>query len=166
MKTNRLTFSEFIRSTWRAGLAALLLLLLTGCVAVFPVPSSEKTYGKIITPQAVKFIVPGQTTRDEVVARLGDQFRDSLRQPVLAYSWEKPAADLVWFAVSTENGGGGHLERSYWRAFFVAFDSGGRVRRTEFVRLSGKKSLDEQLEDWAQRHDAASTIGNNPRNSK
>jgi hypothetical protein len=34
------------------------------------------------------------------------------------------------------------------------------------MHLSGKKSLDEQLEDWAQRHGAASTIGNNPRNSK
>jgi hypothetical protein len=166
MKTHRSTFSEFIPSIWPAGLATLLLLLLTGCVAVFPVPSSEKTHGKIITPQAVKFIVPGQTTRDEVVARLGDEFRDSLRQPVLAYSWEKPAADLVWFAVSTESGGGGHFERSYWRAFFVAFDSGGRVWRTEFVRLSGKRTLDEQLEDWAQRHGTDAAIRNNMGNSK
>ena len=110
--------------------------------------------------------MPGQTMREEVVTRLGDQFRDSPRLPVLAYSWEKPAADLVWVIVSTESRGGGHIERSHWRAFFVEFDSGGRVRRTEFMHLSGKKSLDEQLEDWAQRHGAASTIGNNPRNSK
>ena len=166
MKTNPSKFAGFTRLAWPAGLAASLLWLLTGCVAVFPVPSSEKTYGKIITPQEVKFIVPGQTTRAEVMARLGDQFRDSPRLPVLAYAWEKPAADLVWVIVSTESGGGGHIERSHWRAFFVEFDSAGRVRRTEFMHLSGKKSLDEQLEDWSQRQGAASTIGNNPRNSE
>lgn len=147
-------------------MAWLIAGLLTGCIAVFPVPSSEKTHGKIITPKEVKFVVPGQTTREEVVARLGEQFRDSPRLPVLAYSWEKPAADLVWVVVSTESGCGGHFERSHWRAFFVAFDSGGRVRRTEYVRLSGEKSLDEQLEDWAQRNGVVSTIGQNSRVSK
>jgi hypothetical protein len=160
----------FIRSAGRTVLAVSLLVVLTGCVAVVPVPSSDKIHGKIITSKEVKFIVPGQTTRAEVMARLGDQFRDSPRLPVLAYAWEKPAVGIMWgFLLAGpdfEFHRGGYSERSDWRAFFVEFDSGGRVRHTEFVRLSGKKSLDEQLEDWAQRQGAASTIGNNPRNSE
>jgi hypothetical protein len=170
MKKCRSKITGFIRSAGRAGLAVSLLVGLTGCIAVVPVPSSEKIHGKIITPKEVKFIVPGQTTRAEVMARLGEQFRDSPRQPVLAYSWEKPAVGVMWgFLLAGpdfEFHRGGYSERSYWRAFFVEFDSGERVRRTEFKHLSGKKSLDEQLEDWAKRHGAASTIGNNVHNTK
>jgi len=127
------------------------VLLLTGCVGVMPIPPSrnQRACGKVITPEQVKFIVPCQTARAEVIARLGDQFRESPRLPVLAYSWEKPAATLAWWIVSMESGGGGHVERSHWRAFFVKFDADGRAANTKFVSLSQHRSLDEQLEDWA-----------------
>ena len=46
-------------------------------------------------------------------------------------------------------GGGNYHENSHWCAFFVEFESGDRVRRAEFVHLSHRKSLDEQLENWA-----------------
>jgi|GEM_PF-1039548 len=128
-----------------------LSVLLTGCAGIMPAPSHEQTYGKVITRNEVRFIVRGQTTRAEVVARLGGQFRDSPRLPVLAYSWEKPAADLVWWIVTKDSGGVGYIERSHWRAFFVKFDANGRVTATRFASLSGGKSLDEQLENWATR---------------
>ncbi len=143
----------------------LLPVLLTGCVGVMPAPSNEQAYGKVITRNEVRFIVPGQTTRAEVIARLGGQFRDSPRLPVLAYSWEKPAAGLVWWIVTKDSGGGGDIERSHWRAFFVKFDTDGRVVATHFVSLSGGKSLDEQLENWAAR-DAASIHVNKSINPK
>jgi hypothetical protein len=120
---------------------------------VVPVPSKGQTHGKVITSEQVRFIVIGQTTRAEVVSHLGDQFRGSPRVPVLAYSWEQPAVGLLWcWAVIIPPSGlgdGGYAERSHWRAFFVAFDHSGTVSRTKFVSLSGGKSLDEQLEDWA-----------------
>jgi len=120
------------------------------------VPSDGKTYGKVITREQVKFIVPGQTTRTEVTEQLGDQYRDSPRMPVFAYAWEKstlgwgwPAANppppsKVFFSQHERN------EGSDWQAFFVAFDDSGKVSRTKFMRLSDRKSLDEQLEAWAQ----------------
>lgn len=138
-----------------AIIAPLLAVLLAGCVGVLPVPPShqEPTHGKIITRKSVRFIVSGQSTRDEVIARLGDQFRDSPRLPVLAYAWEKPAYGLMWWMVLAGPGGagagGGHSEGSDWRAFFVKFDVQGRVADTKFASLSGRRSLDEQLEDWA-----------------
>ena len=132
----------------------LLAAWLTGCVGVVvPVPSHDKTYGKVITREQVRFIIPGQTARADVVEKLGSQFRDSPRLPALAYSWEQPAAGLLWFWVivipPSGIGDGDYTERSHWRAFFVAFDNSGKVSRTKFVSLSGRKSLDEQLEQWA-----------------
>ena len=140
------------------------VLLLTGCIGMIPLPPTDKqVHGQVIEGSQTQFIVAGQTTRDEVVARMGGQFRDSPRMAAMAYSWEKPAADVGWIFILPAGeaavGGGGHFERSHWRAFFVAFDAGGKVCRTEYVSLSQRKSLDEQLEDWAQRHGAASTIG-------
>lgn len=134
----------------------LLAMLLTGCVGlIVPVPSHDKTYGKVITREETQFIVPGQTTRAEVVEKLGGQFRDSPRLPALAYAWEQPAAGLLWFWVivlpPSGVGDGDYTERSHWRAFFVAFDQTGAVSRTKFVSLSGGASLDEQLENWAGR---------------
>ena len=146
-------------------LCLLPVVLLMGCVLV-PVPSDGQNYGKVITREQVSFIVPGQTTRAEVVAKLGEQFRDSPRLPVLAYAWEKSTIGWGWpcanpspplenfFRQHERNGG------SDWRAFFVAFDDAGKVSRTIFVRLFGGTSLDEQLEDWAQRSGVSSISGN------
>jgi hypothetical protein len=139
----------------------LTVLLLTGCVGMVPVPATDKeVHGRVIESSQTRFIVAGRTTRDEVIAGLGGEFRDSPRVAALAYTWEKPAADLAWWGGGMMGGGGGHVERSHWRAFFVAFDAGGKVCRSEFVSLSQRKSLDEQLEDWAQRYGAASLTGN------
>ena len=124
-------------------------VLLTGCIGLVPLPpTNNQTYGRVIKSSETRFIVAGRTTRDEVIAKLGGEFRGSPRVAALAYSWEKPAATLVWWIIAVETGGGGHIERSHWQAFFVAFDAGGKVCRTEFVSLSQRKSVDEQLEDW------------------
>ena len=136
-------------------LCLLSAVLQTGCVVV-PVPSDGKTYGKVITREQVSFIVPGKTTREEVTERLGDQFRTSPRLPVLAYSWEKPAIGWTWgFTDLKSVSVCAHVERSHWQAFFVRFDDRERATSTRFVSLSARKSLDEQLEDWAvnKKHD-------------
>jgi hypothetical protein len=126
---------------------------------VLPVPSDGKTCGKVITPEQVRFIAPGQTTRAEVTEKLGSQFRDSPRVAALAYAWETPAPGLLWGWVvvipPAGVGDGGYTERSHWRAFLVAFDQNGRVVQSQFYRLKGGKSLDEQLEVWAHRTGAA-----------
>jgi hypothetical protein len=131
-------------------LCLLSVVLLTGCVV--PLPSDGRTYGKVITRAQVGFIVPGQTTRAEVTAKLGGQFRDSPRLPVLAYAWEKSTRGWGMPVANPPLGFKRFYERheinegSDWQAFFVAFDHVGKVSRIKFVHLSGGKSLDEQLE--------------------
>jgi len=132
----------------------LLALCLTGCIGLaVPMLSSGQTHGKVITPAQAKFIVPGATTRAEVEAKLGGEFCASPRMPAVAYSWEQPAAGLMWFWVviipPAGLGDGDFTERSHWRAFFVAYDSENKISRTRFVSLAGGQSLSEQLENWA-----------------
>ena len=133
--------------------AFLPILFLTGCVGVIPVPrfSNKPVASSAVDPSQTDFIVVGETTRAEVVNRLGSEFRDSPRLPALAYSWELPGGQGIWWVVSTVGGGGGEFEWSRWRAFFVAFDSQGVVTKTRFIHLSSRKSLDDQLETWAVR---------------
>jgi hypothetical protein len=129
--------------------------LLTGCVGVLPVPpsASQPSHNQPITRAQVRFIVPGQTTRAEVVSRLGDHFRDSPRMPVLAYAWEKPAVGWTWwiFLIGPANiaAGGAQMEGNQWRALFVKFNAADRVEAIKFKSLCNGRSLDEQLEDWA-----------------
>jgi hypothetical protein len=129
--------------------------LLNGCVGVLPVPPDSNTpaVGTPVTSDQVKFIVPGRTTRDEVVAKLGERFRESCHTPVLAYSWERPAWGYCWWVwFFTPDGvvtGGNYEEGNVWRAYYVKFDAGGHVVKTKFARLDNDKSLDEQMEDWA-----------------
>ena len=133
----------------------LLAVLLTGCVGVMPIPPArnEPTYGRVITKEAVRFIVPGQTTRAEVIAQLGDRFRASPRMPVIAYAWEKPACGWAWWLlVVSDNGAAaavGRYDGDYWHAYFIKFDEGNRVTESKFVSLQHHQSVDQQLEDWA-----------------
>jgi hypothetical protein len=139
-------------------IVALMLLamtgLVTGCVGLIPVPSlsSQPADGRVIQAREAAFIVPGLTTRAEVVERLGADFRPSPRLPVIAYSWDLPGGTALWWwvVVCTEGGAGnaGEFEYGHWRAFFVAFDQDGYVTKAKFKHLSGRKSLDEQLETW------------------
>jgi hypothetical protein len=130
-------------------------VLLNGCIGIMPVPPNSETpaMGNSITRDQVKFIVPGQTTRQEVVAKLGDQFRESPRMPVMAYSWEKPTWGWCWwFFFVTPGGivsGGDYDEGNDWRAFYLKFDVAGRVEKTCFAKLDNDYSLDEQLENWS-----------------
>ena len=153
-------------------LAALLTAgLLAGCVpfgigmgVVVPVPPLSKKkieQGHEITAQEVAFVVPGRMTRAEVITRLGNDFRDSPRVAALAYSWQYNGPQIYWgygfiFVGVIEHG----VEDFGWRALFVAFDQNDRVVQSRFYRLKGGKSLDEQLEEWAQRHGAASPSAN------
>ena len=127
-------------------------VLLTGCVGLIPVPSHSKVeVGRVIESQEMKFVVPGRTSRAQVMEHLGTGFRSSPRMPVVAYSWEVSRGMWVWWVCTMYGGGGGESEWSNWRAYFVAFDEQGLVTQTKFVHLSTNKSLDEQLEDWGQR---------------
>jgi outer membrane protein assembly factor BamE (lipoprotein component of BamABCDE complex) len=157
----------------RSLLVALLTAgVLAGCVplgigmgAVVPVPRLAKKkieQGREITAREVEFVMPGRTTKAEVITRLGTDFRDSPRVAALAFSWQYNGFRIIWDYGFIGGHGQHGVEDFGWRALFVAFDQNDRVVQIQFYRLRGGKSLDEQLEDWAQRNGVASLIGKHP----
>ncbi|MEW6158523.1 MAG: hypothetical protein AB1813_13905 [Verrucomicrobiota bacterium] len=130
------------------------LVLLTGCIGVVAVPSfsNKVEAGKEIRAADIHFIQPGVTKLEEVFVRLGADFRRHPRTPVIAYSWEKPGGWGAVWAVSMYGGGRGQdFGWSRWRALLVAFDENGVVLSREIVRLSERKTIDEQIEKWGSK---------------
>jgi len=130
-----------------------MVTLLTGCVGILPIPplSNKLVAGRVIKPSEASFIVPGSTTRSEVEQRLGPCSRDCPRAPSIAYSWERPGWTMFWWVAGPYGGTGDNFEVGGWHALFVAFDDAGVVLQKDFVSLSNSRSLDEQLERWAER---------------
>ena len=151
------------RKGWRGDYAIslsaciALMFLTCGCVGIVPVPtlSNKPVRGRAIETRDSNFIVCGKTTREEIVQRLGTNFREDWQKRAMAYSWELPGGRAFgwWFTVSSFGSVGdkGEFEWSRWHALFVAFDEHGIAIRKSFVRLSGGKSLDEQMDNWAKR---------------
>src|SRR5262245_26137425 len=98
--------SEFFRQVhWRTrrGLVfAAVLTTVTGCI-VLPVPVNYHTHGsrKNLRAEDTPWLVHGQTTRQEVVLRLGepDEIEDDGSR--LVYRWEKIYLQ-VWVAMGGE----------------------------------------------------------------
>ncbi len=130
-------------------LSLLLLLSTTGCLAL-AVPTVSQGRGRIIKAQEAAFITVGQTTREDVVRRLGSDFRDTWRSTAMAYSWELRGMDINWFIGGQGGTAADQVGFSRWRALFIAFDPDGIVTKCEFKSLSAKSSLDDQLLAWAK----------------
>lgn len=123
-------------------------ILLSGCVGYVPSFSKVPVGGKQISQSDADFIVPGRTTRAEVIRKLGTQHcRESLRIAAMGYGWEMPKGQ--WFAFSPYGTDVRLWKLTRWHALFLAFDSRGVVTRKEFVKLNHERSLDDQLEKWA-----------------
>ena len=163
-----------ITRAFRLFVALLLPLAGAGCVMVaVPVPDSKKPAisGRVLKPDDVKFIVRGVTTRAEVISKLGPDFRTYKPGAAISYSWEQKGGDLLWAnAIYIVNLGGygyiAHAEArkttnawTYWRALFIDFDSAGVVCEFEFVKLSQRKSVDDQRDAWSAKARAKHAAG-------
>ena len=142
-----------MKTTLSAAVAVAMAILTTGCVGILPIPplSNKLTAGRVIERRDVSFIVPGGTTRRDIEQQLGPCTRACPRASSVAYSWEKPGWTMFWWVASTHSATGDDFEVGGWHALFVAFDDAGVVLQKDFVSLSNSRSLDEQLEQWAER---------------
>lgn len=141
------------------AIAALLspIFLLTGCAMLaVPIPAGkrEAISGQVIDKADVAFISVGVTTRDEVVQKLGQNFRTRGSGAPISYSWEKKGGDIYYAGLIASYGGAaagaGKDSRTWssWRGLFVEFDATNRVRRFEFLKLKLSQSVDEQRDQW------------------
>ncbi len=130
----------------------------TGCVGVMPVPvlPGAPEYGSKVEAGPARGIRPGQTTRAEVIAKLGTNYVELPRAHAIAYTWEMRGGGGGWwwsFFLPTYFGPAGDADAGKWeggwRGFFVAFDGNNVVRAAEFKQLSMRRSLDENVDRWA-----------------
>ena len=113
---------------WRSLSLATMLTAVTGCI-VLPVPVNYHTHGsrKNLRAEDTPWLVPRQTTRTEIVLRLGEPDEIEEDGSKLVYRWEKIYLQL-WVA-----GGGGYsaaggrtdFGRDY--ALELTFDSHGNL---------------------------------------
>ena len=142
-----------VLSAMRAGLPLFMggtvALLSTGCVGVVPIPvySSTPEYGQKLKPSQTRFIRPGQTTRAEVISRLGTNCVSFRRTRSIAYTWEMRGGGGAWWVCSFNGAAGGDWVGG-WRGFLVAFDDQDVVRAAEFKMLSTRRPLDENMDHW------------------
>ncbi len=149
---------------WLEILSAIALLLCaTGCIGVVPIPvySRVPAYGQKVPSARAQVIQPGQTTRAEVLATLGTNCVVFPRTRSIAYTWEMHGGNCVWWIVPvTPEGAGGSsgILLGGWRGFLVAFDDRDIVRAAEFKHLSGRRSLDENMDRWMARLPTAQPV--------
>ncbi len=134
----------------RVGIVTLVLLLSSGCIMI-PIPSREQVVtGQHITSPVVDSIVPGLTTRTDLLERLGKPYTTLDKPHVLVYPWTMAGGGLLWVSGFTSGGAGGFLPLHYQYALLIALDETEHVTRREITRRSDWDSLREHAYKWAQ----------------
>jgi hypothetical protein len=122
----------------------------SGCIGYVPSVSQTPVSGKVIARRDAGLIVPGQTTRAEVIKTLGPQYRESIRGAAMAYPWEMRAGFVFAVAMDrTQIAAARSDDFTTWHALFLQLDARNVVTRKQYVRLRGGRTLDEQLDRWA-----------------
>jgi hypothetical protein len=125
----------------RASLIALALNL-WGCA----VPVAWHTEGRLVDKTEASSIVPGTTTREEILKQLGRPAHVWDRPRVIGYEWRQVRELLLIGAM-----GLGSENLSYNRAFFIQFDSDDRVVRCAPVPVPKNMSYylsGQYAQDW------------------
>jgi outer membrane protein assembly factor BamE (lipoprotein component of BamABCDE complex) len=141
-----------------AALAAMVAVALTGCV-VIPVDYYDSNSRRNITPDTASSLVPGVTTREEVIMRLGEPNHVADDGRRIGYAWEKVKAIVA--AGYGGSGGAGEIERGY--LLEITFDHRNKVREVNFRKKWGGSVLkQEAAEDAAKMRQEAAKMPRPP----
>jgi hypothetical protein len=101
-------------------------LALAGRIPI-PVPGGIHTAGRGIEDEALVFLEPGVTTRQEVTEHLGEPLIIWRDENVLVYEWEKVHLLLLWGGM----GGAGLTGVPTNYVPLLRFDAAGKVQKFE-----------------------------------
>lgn len=125
----------------------------TSCV-LLPIPSSEAkpaTVGRALRAQDLASVVPLRTSREEVIAKLGEPGIDLVGLRILAYPWTALKRTSLVLSL-----GAGGIEESERTALFVALDHDDKVVKAGFDHPTGSDGL--SMVTWARRWAAANGV--------
>jgi outer membrane protein assembly factor BamE (lipoprotein component of BamABCDE complex) len=115
-----------------AAMATLVVVALTGCV-VIPVDYNDINTRRNITPDTASSLVPGVTTREEIILRLGEPNHVADEGRRIGYAWEKVKALMA--AGYGYGGAAGEIERGY--LLEITFDRRNKVREVNVRKKWG-----------------------------
>ena len=127
------------------------LLFASGCLFV-PALKDTTLEGREVKQTDLAFLLPGQTTREEVTRRLGKPtvlWRD---ERVLVYRWVKLQGTLFWCLAGGYQATGGALDVPQEFAFLIKFDGNDVYQASEIVKKPPLKSYGKFLLDWRDQH--------------
>lgn len=130
------------------------MTLVGGCV-MLPVPLSESKVlaGSPVRPEQLAFLVPGRTTREEVVKHLGQPGIVWEDMHVYVYRWDMRQGVLLWAAGGMSGGatagGAGMTDIPKHYLLLLQVDGTGQLLRFERTVRPLMQSLPDFLVDWS-----------------
>lgn len=120
----------------RGVVAAVLLGLLGGCV-VLPIPANKVTHGHqaLTRDKQISAVVPGETSRQEVLLRLGEPDGVLDGEQRIYYAWREQYLRLLVALVGPGGSGTGDVVNAYGAnyRFMITFDPQGIVSAVEVL---------------------------------
>lgn len=136
------------RTRWRGALLGTIIAI--GLACCVPIPR-DHVEGREVDPNAVTLIKIGFTTRQEVLAQLGEPTTILEDEHVLAYSWDRVNWTVYWVLVGPTPS----TATYYWwdirshEMLLVQIDEADRVKRAERVERPESVSYSQFLSDCA-----------------
>ncbi|MCI0748640.1 MAG: hypothetical protein L0Y58_24795 [Verrucomicrobia subdivision 3 bacterium] len=144
MSTTTFSKRNWFCWSWAGASAVLASCLVSGCVIV-PVPVNHHTAASRTNVQTddILWLVPGQTTREEVLLRLGEPDAVTEDDLSMSYRWEKIRLGLFAAVFAGYGGGSGYSEYARDYTLDLHFDPCGKFERGEVKKskLTLKRTL-------------------------
>lgn len=132
--------------------------LAQGCVFI-PLPETCVS-GEEVTKKELTSIIPGITTKTEIVDMLGEPDVLWLDENIFAYNWKMAWAIMPWIVGAGGQAAGGIEEFTKDYALLIQFDHNDRVVRFERIKRSMFTSYGEMLKNWTKQENETSSDNN------
>ena len=124
-----------------------LALVLSSCI-VLPIPR-DQVEGHPVTADPKVVLHAGITTRDEVIARLGQPTAIWEEKRIFAYSWDQVKWAMLWLVGAYSGMAGGVVDLPTHHMLLIQFDENDRVKRVGQVDRPNSEAYGKFLVDWA-----------------
>jgi outer membrane protein assembly factor BamE (lipoprotein component of BamABCDE complex) len=124
---------------WRLTkcLLGCILVSVIGIGCMIPLNSHVSDSRKNVQGGSLPTIIPGQTTREEILLTLGEPDAVYYNQTEFSYSSEKVL--LIWFIAAGGGGAAGKVKKK--NKLIITFDEKGRALKSEFTDYHGFDGL-------------------------
>lgn len=128
-----------------------ILFLIAGCVMV-PIPTKENKVlaGKPVSEEQLAFLIPKITTKQEVIARLGNPNVIWEDARVFVYNWEMRQGILFWAVGAYYSGGAGLKDIPKHYLLLIQFDEQDHIQRFERAVRPLTQSYIDFLQEWLE----------------